>query len=45
MTVKNWHEELKAEVLADPALCFEYEVFKRQLDLAQKMKQARKSEG
>ena len=45
MKNENWHEELREEVLSDPALRFEYEIFKRQLDLAQKMKQARKKRG
>ena len=45
MSNKQWHEELKAEVLSDPALRIEYETFKRQLDLAQKLKQARKKQG
>ncbi|WP_423062567.1 helix-turn-helix domain-containing protein [Candidiatus Paracoxiella cheracis] len=38
----KWHEELKKEVLADPEARAEYETFKLQLDLADRLKQARK---
>ena len=45
MSNNYWHDELRAEALADPELRVEYEIFKRQLDLAFKMKQARKKQG
>ncbi len=45
MSNKHWHEKLRTEVLSDPVLRLEYEMFKRQLDLAQKLKLARKKQG
>lgn len=41
----HWHETLKAEVLADPGMLAEYEAFKSQLELAQKMRLARQKVG
>jgi DNA-binding XRE family transcriptional regulator len=38
----NWHEVLKQKILADPEGLLEYEAFGLNLDIAEKMRKARK---
>lgn len=38
----KWHDELKQSVLKDPESRLEYEAFKLQLELADKMKKSRR---
>ncbi len=37
----QWHKQLEKKVLNDPEMRFEYETYKGQLELAEKMKKAR----
>ena len=39
---KKWHDELRKEIFANPQARAEYESFKLQLELAERMKNARK---